>query len=362
MAQFKRVIGRYYRNHSAFKKSDGNRMVKTFFFPIKIIKSPELLKNNSGCFRLKDSTFGRMNEAASKKNIVSGIGLAVLATLIWSGNFIIARGMYKQTPPVSLAFYRWLCASVIIFPFALKQFKKEWPAVKRSWQYFFLTSLTGVSLFNTLVYIGGHYTSAINLALIGTTSSPIFSVIFARIFLKEKIGWFKILGMILCICGILFLLSRGNIMNLLSFRFTKGDSWVLLAGFSFAVYNTMVKKKPTSVSPINFLFVVFSLGTILLVPFHFWEISNAAPINWNIKLLLAILYLGIGASVICFFIWNIAIHKLGAGRTALFGNLIPVFSSLEAVIILNEQFTWIHAVGMIIVFTGILLANLRPSL
>jgi len=300
-----------------------------------------------------------MTASQHQRQTLTGIGLAVLATIIWSGNFIIARGMYKQVPPVSLAFYRWLCASIIILPFALKQFKIEWPVVKRSWHYFFWASLTGVSLFNTLVYIGGHYTSAINLALIGTTSSPIFSVIFARIFLKEKIGWFKVLGMILCISGILFLLSKGNILNLLSFRFTKGDSWVLLAAFSFAVYNTMVKKKPASVSPINFLFVVFSFGTILLAPFYFWEISNTAPIVWNIKLLLAILYIGIGASVICFFIWNIAIHKLGAGRTALFGNLIPVFSSLEAVIILNERFTWIHAVGMIIVFTGILLANLK---
>ncbi|MBL0129961.1 MAG: DMT family transporter [Chitinophagaceae bacterium] len=65
------------------------------------------------------------------------------------------------------------------------------------------------------------------------------------------------------------------------------------------------------------------------------------------------------ASVICFFIWNIAIGKLGAGRTALFGNLIPVFSSIGAVFFLNETFTWVHIISMIIVFAGILLANLR---
>ncbi|MEO7984442.1 MAG: DMT family transporter, partial [Bacteroidota bacterium] len=75
----------------------------------------------------------------------------------------------------------------------------------------------------------------------------------------------------------------------------------------------------------------------------------------------SILYLGLGASVICFLIWNRAIHKLGAGRTALFGNLIPVFSSLEAVLFLHEEFNWVHIVSMILVFSGILLANFRLS-
>ncbi len=284
---------------------------------------------------------------------------AVLATFIWSGNFIVARDVNKEIQPISLNFYRWLTASVIICPFAIKQFISEWGQVKRSWQYLFLTALSGVALFNTFVYIGAHYTSAINLALIGTTSSPIMSVILARIFLKEKIGWMKIAGMILCTAGVLFLLSKGDFKNLLSFRFGTGDLWVLLAAFCFAVYNTLARKKPAGISPINFLFVIFTVGTLMLVPFFIWETGRAAAIQWNSNLVFSILFLGLGASVICFFIWNIAIRKLGSGRTSLFGNLIPVFSSIEAVFYLHEQFTWIHLVSMLIVFTGVLLANIR---
>jgi drug/metabolite transporter (DMT)-like permease len=300
-------------------------------------------------------------QTSAQKNIYSGIGLAILTTLIWSGNFIIARGVIKDIPPVSLAFYRWLLASVIILPFAFKKFKVEWPFIKRSWHYLFWASLTGVALFNTFVYIGAHYTSAINLSLIGTTSSPVMSIIMARIFLKEQIGWMKLLGLLICITGVLFLLSGGNFQNLLGHKYSKGDLWVLAAAFCFAGYNTLVKKKPASISPVSFLFAAFAFGTIMLFPFYLWEINNSASVTWTIDLFLAILYLGLGASVICFLIWNIAIGKLGAGRTALFGNLIPVFSSIEAVLILNEQFTWIHVVSMIIVFTGIVLANLRLS-
>ena len=294
-----------------------------------------------------------------KKNTYIGIGLAVLAAIIWSGNFIAARGVVKQIPPVSLAFYRWLTASIIIFPFAIKQFRSEWNVVKLSWHYLFWASLSGITLFNTFVYIGAHYTSAINLALIGTTTSPIIAIVLARVFLNEKVGRLKIAGMVLCIGGVMFLLSHGNIQNLLSFHFTKGDGWILLAAFSFAVYNTLVRKKPPGISPVNYLFVIFGFGTLLLFPFYLWELAHTSTVQWNSDLLLIILYLGLGASVISFLCWNIAIGKLGAGRTALFGNLIPVFSSAEAAVLLGERFTWIHLLSMLLVFAGILLANWR---
>lgn len=185
------------------------------------------------------------------------------------------------------------------------------------------------------------------------------SIVMARIFLKERIGWTKLLGVLICVAGILFLLSKGNLKDLVALKFSSGDVWMLMAAFCFAVYNILVRKKPASISPFNFLFVTFLFGTVLLLPFFIWEHHDAPVTDWNIRLIGSIFYLGIGASVICFFIWNISIGILGAGRTALFGNLIPVFSSLEAVIILNEEFSWIHIVSMITVFAGLLLANLR---
>jgi drug/metabolite transporter (DMT)-like permease len=293
----------------------------------------------------------------SEKNTFVGISLAVLAVIIWSGNFIIARGVIKQIPPVSLAFYRWLSASIIIFPFAMKQTAAEWKFVKQSWHYLFWASLSGITLFNTFVYIGAHYTTAINLALIGTTTSPIIAIILAKIFLKERIGLLKMGGIMLCIAGVLFLLARGSLQNLVSLNFTKGDGWILLAALCFAVYNTMVRKKPSTISSVNYLFVTFSFGTLLLLPFYCCELNNNAAVTWNTNLILIILYLGAGASVICFLFWNIAVGKLGAGRTALFGNLIPIFSSAEAAILLDEEFTWIHVVSMLLVFGGIIMAN-----
>jgi drug/metabolite transporter (DMT)-like permease len=292
-------------------------------------------------------------------NTLKGIGFAVLATLIWSGNFIIARGVIKDIPPVTLGFYRWLTATIIIAPFAWKYFVAEIKVIRERFWFFLLAAVTGVSMFNTFVYIAGHYSSAINMAILGTCSSPIMSVILARIFIKERIPPLRIAGMIVCIIGILLLLSKGHLENLLSFKFTIGDWWILAAALSFAIYNTTVKKKPQSIHPVNFLFTIFLLGTIILLPFYLVELNKEGGIAIDAANFSTIIYLGLGTSVICFYIWNKSIAALGSGRTALFGNLIPVFSSIEAVFFLGEKITFIHIISFILVVAGLVIANLK---
>ena len=302
-----------------------------------------------------------MSLTTSKKNIYQGIVLAVLATIIWSGNFVVARGVIHEIPPISLAFYRWLTATLIITPFAIRQFNTEKSVVAKNIRYLFWVALFGITIYNTLIYVAGQYLPAVNLALIGTTSSPVMSIVLAAIFLKEAIKPLRIMGLVLCICGILLLLSQGSLEKLYNFHFSPGDWWILLAALSFAVYNIMVRKKPSGISPVNFLFVTFSVGTLLLLPAFIIEAANTDPVKWTGSLVGVILYLGIGNSILSFLFWNASIGQLGAGRTALFGNLIPIFSSIEAVIILGEKITSIHIISGILVIGGLIIANLRKS-
>jgi drug/metabolite transporter (DMT)-like permease len=296
-----------------------------------------------------------------KRKPIIGIAFAVVATLIWSGNFIVARGVIKDIPPVTLAFYRWLVATIIIIPLAWKTLVPQINIVRHHLPYFLAASATGISIFNTFVYIGAHYSEAINLALLGTTSSPIMSVVLARIFHGERITKWTMTGMLLCVLGILLLLSKGDLRNLQTFSFSKGDWWVLAAALSFAVYNTMIKKRPAQMESLSFLSIIFFIGTLLLFPFYLFEYSTEGGFNLSLSNMLFILYLGLGASVICFIFWNKAIAILGTGRAALFGNLIPVFSTIEAVLILGEKINWVHIVSFAIVISGLLLANLRKG-
>ena len=145
----------------------------------------------------------------------------------------------------------------------------------------------------------------------------------------------------------------------MNFHFSPGDWWILAAALSFAVYNILVRKKPSGISSLGFLFVTFWMGTLLLVPAYVAEASVAPPIAWSGQLLAVIFYLGLGNSVLSFLFWNASIAELGAGRTAMFGNLIPIFSSVEAVFILGESITGVHVVSGLLVIGGLVLANLQ---
>ena len=293
-----------------------------------------------------------------QRNTYAGIGLALITVVIWSGNYVIAKGISKQLPPVSLAFYRWGLASVCILPFALKKILQEKQIILANKNYIFWTALTGVTIFNTFIYLAGHYTSAINLALIGTTSAPVFATFMAAIFLKEPISRYRITGMVMCIIGILFLISQGSLQKLLHFHFGKGDVLVLISAFTFAIYTTLVKKKPAGISPIVFLAIIFITGTICLLPFYLYEINHSPAVQWTGNMVSIIIYLGIGNSIIAFFCWNASIARLGASGTSLFGNLIPVFSTIEAVIFLGEAFSDVHLISGLLVICGLVIANI----
>ncbi len=299
-----------------------------------------------------------MSVSHLKKDQILGISLAVLATMIWAGNFVISKGVSQLIGPISLAFFRWTLASLIIIPIAWPSYKKEKQYIKENIRYLFWVALSGIALFNTCIYVSGHFTTAINMALIGTTSSPIFATVFAIIFLKEKVNATRLVGLIMCIIGILILLSKGSFEKLWSLHFGVGDLWILAAGFCFAIYSVLVKKKPLSISSLHFLMLIFSMGAMMLFPFFLIENWYFPRPQFTPALIGSILYLGFGTSVIAFLCWNIALQKLGTSRTVLFGNLTPIFSTLEAVLILGEKFTSIHVISGLMVIGGLVIANL----
>jgi drug/metabolite transporter (DMT)-like permease len=296
--------------------------------------------------------------ATNRNNFLIGFAFALLATVLWSGNFIAARALNKTISPVSLNFLRWAVATIVLSPFALKKTVQEWKLLRPHLAYLCFAALAGVTLFNTFVYVGGRYSTATNLALIGTTAAPIFVLLISGLFLKQRISVNQIIGTILCVAGIVILISKGAISGLQHFKLSLGDVWILLAALSFAIYTVLVRKKPVGVSPGSFLFFIFLAGTIFLIPAFVIDLSMGSAFVWNKTIILSILYLGIGASVISFLSWNISIRRIGPARTALFGNLIPIFSTIEASILLDEQFNNVTLLSLAIILVGLVIANL----
>jgi len=287
-----------------------------------------------------------------------GYSLAVISTLLWAGNFIIARGLSEQIPPVGLAFWRWVTATVALAPFALSSLIADWHSIRRHGLYLAVTALLGITIFNTLIYIAGHSTQAINLSVI-TASFPFFIVILARLFYKEPITPAKAVGLTVAVLGVLILITKGSVSTLREMTFAIGDIWVLIGALSFAGYSILIKRKPPDIRTRSFLLITFFLGTLFLLPFYLWERRSGQPIIWTPAVLMVLAYVGVLASLIAFFTWNKAIELLGPSRTAILYYLTPLFSSLAAALFLGETIAISQALSLGLIVAGILIANAR---
>lgn len=289
-----------------------------------------------------------------------GAILAITSTIIWSGNFIVSRYAIHLAGPVSLAFFRWTTATIFMFPFAYKNFKKELPLFKENKMYFFLMGLFGFAIYNTLIYTAGHYTTAINMSLFGSTLHPIVAALLGAFIVHEKLHWKNITGILLCVTGTLYLLTKGDVSNIIHFKIGTGDLWMIAAGCCFGSYNVFVRKKPAGISNLSFLLCLFAIGALFLFPAALLEMKYIQPVTYNTHLLWVVLYIGIGNSTISYLIWSNAIQRIGAGKAALFNTLGPLLSSFEAVLFLKESFNSAQIVSGLIIISGIII-NTWPT-
>jgi drug/metabolite transporter (DMT)-like permease len=288
--------------------------------------------------------------------VISGYLFAVGATAIWSGNFIIARGLNESIPPVTLAFWRWFVAVIVFLPFALKPLLAERDILKKHIPYLSITSFLGITLFNTLIYVAGHTTTAINLSLISITF-PVFIVLFSRLFLRELITANKWIGIILVAGGVVLLITNGTPSKLLDVSFAIGDIWMLVAAVTFAVYSILIKRKPDQLSIWAFQLSTFILGIIFLLPFFIWEYVSAPPPEFDTKTVLSIFYVGIFASLAAFVLWNKAIVAVGPSKAGMIYYTLPLFSGFLAYLFLKETISIIHFYCAVLIVSGIITAN-----
>jgi len=297
-----------------------------------------------------------MSDRLKKQSVFTGYLFAIGATALWSGNFIVARGLSDNIPPVSLAFYRWTVAVIVFTPFAIKNLLQEWPIIKKHITYFSITSFLGITTFNTLIYFAGKTTTAMNLSLISITF-PIFIILFSRFLYEEVLTVKKGSGITLVLVGVLFLITKGKISTLLNISFTIGDVWMLTAAIIFAIYSLLLKNKPEGLSIKALQLSTFILGLLFLFPFFLWEQLTVHQSFLNQTTIPAILYVGIFASLCAFVLWNQSIIILGPSKAGMVYYTLPLFSGFLGYLFLNEKISMIHFYSMILIFSGIIATN-----
>ena len=282
--------------------------------------------------------------------------LLALATLFWGSNWVIGRALRDAIGPVSLNFWRWAVALLILAPFALPGVIANRHAVRRDWGMLLVLSLTGVVVFQSLVYLGLRTTTTVNAVLLNS-SSPMFMLLCSWAIERERATARQIAGMLISLAGILVILARGDPASLLQLEFHMGDAWILLAMPVWGVYSVLLKRRPVELGGVEFAFVMALFGVALLAPMYALE-TLVIPARWpTAQEAAAIIYIGAAASAAALLCWNRGVAIVGANAAGFTLHLLPAFGTVLAMLFLGESFHAFHAAGVATIVAGVVVAT-----
>lgn len=278
-----------------------------------------------------------------------------VAPLCWAGNIVLGKGVSGLIPPVALAFWRWAVAFLILLPLTWPYVKRDWRTARAGWKIICLLAFFGVTTFNTLLYLSVHTTTAINVALIQTTM-PAAIIIISLILYDERISRLQSLGVACCMAGAGIVVIKGSVTALVQMKLVQGDMLMLLAVVLYAMYSALLPKRP-NIHPFSFLTYTFGVGCLGLLPVYVWEILTIGSFAITPKTLGSIAYVAVFPSIVAYFCWNRGVAVIGANRTGLFINLIPIFTAVLAILLLGETLKTYHLAGMGLILLGFTLFN-----
>lgn len=276
---------------------------------------------------------------------------------IWAGNGIVSKLAVGVLSPAALAWARWMVAAIILTPFLWQRVWRVRRVLQAGWWQLAILALLGMVLNQTFGYYAAQTIGATEIGLMmGFT--PLLTVLLSIVLLAERPTWGALLGGVLSLFGLTILLGQGEIRSLFANGIEIGAIYMLLSASTYALYCVLLKKWPLGLDNWSLFYgqVIWSL--ILLTPFYLL-IDGQWPDG---RALWLILYAGIPTSSLSPWLWMQAISLLGASRTAIYLNLLPVMIALLATTLLGERLTHYHLLGGGLTLLGVLFAQflLRP--
>ncbi len=288
--------------------------------------------------------------------------LMVLTSLLWSGAFITGKFSVQEFPPFLLTFLRFLFALPFIFIILyVKEPKNLFPSAKQ-WPPLLLLGFVGTFCYHALFFKSLNYTTAINSSLIGAIN-PMITTLLAAIFFGVRLTSLRIFGIILSFSGVFLFITNGDLQLISQFQVNYGDFLMLIGVFCFASYSLLSRRymKQYHLTPFMITAYTFLICVVICIPFVVWEnpatyLSATTSRGW-----LSILYMSIFASVLGYLFQAIAIQRIGAPSTAVFINLVPIFTIIQSVTILGESITLLKLICAAIVISGVYIATRQES-
>ena len=297
-----------------------------------------------------------MKPSAIRNNSYFPYILLFVQPIFMATNIIVARGGVEYVPPISLAFWRWLTVFLILFPFFYNEILKNKKYInKEFWKLFFLGSM-GCGICGAFPFIAGMSTTMANMGII-YTSSPIFIIILSAMFFNDKINFSRVIGLVLCLIGVLAIISKGNLNLLINFKFTSGDLWMIGAAMGWAVYSIYLLNWKSKFSLMARFTLIAMFGTISLFPFYILEEIFYFNTAFNSNFLFWVLFAAVSPGIIAFTLYTRVQKYLGASLTGFTLYIFSIYSAIYGIILFDEALLNFHYFGAAFVFAGVYLAR-----
>ena len=279
--------------------------------------------------------------------------LLTLTSIFWAFNTVAGRAAVGEVSPLLIVSVRWFFVSIILSILCRNQLKEIWRIVNKRLKWIIFMGLFGFTGFNSAYYIAAHNTIAINLGLVQGTM-PAFIIIIAWVWLKDKINLTQFFGVLITFFAVLIVVSAGNLTLLLNLELNNGDIIMIFACSLYAVYAVGLRKKPKigALPLLTFFAYVAFLGSIPGLIFEFFSNQFILP-GYRGCIILGVIIIFPSFLAQIFFIKGV--EKIGPSRSGLYTNLVPVFSSILAVLFLGENFKFYHFLSLTMIFVGIYL-------
>ena len=273
-----------------------------------------------------------------------------------ASNIIVARGGVEYVPPVSLAFWRWLTVFFILMPFFFNEIIKKKRQFKSESLKLFILGLTGCGICGAFPFIAGMSTTMANMGII-YTSSPIFIIAISVLFFNDRINLSRVIGLILCLSGVLVIICKGDLTYLINFKFTSGDLWILGAAVGWAVYSIFLINWKSEFSLMARFTLIAFFGAISLFPFYIIEESFFFNTVFNNNFLFWVLFAAISPGIIAFTLYTKVQKYVGASLAGFTLYIFSIYSAIYGIILFEESLLNFHYFGAILVFSGVYLAR-----
>ncbi len=282
----------------------------------------------------------------------------VFSVLCWAANTVLARGVVQEVNPMALSFWRWFVALALILPFGFSYLRRDIHTIKNNKFRLALLAFFSVSVYNSLLYVAAHFTTANNMSIV-TAAMPTITIVTAWLIINEKPGKLQIFGVIISALGMIGIIFKGSFANAYHLIFNYGDLLVIGSVVSWSLYSVFLRKFKIALHPISLLTMTIGIGLIFIAPFYLCEIIATNDFSFSYKAFPVFLFLGIFPSILAYLCWNNGVAKVGPSTSATFLYLLPIFAALLAFIFLDEKIHYYHMLGGSLIFIGLYLANTK---